>query len=136
VKVVLDANVLVAAYASRGLCRDLFELCLVNHTLILSETLLDEVRGNLVRKLGYPPSGADEIRKFLACHAVIAKPAILPSNPCRDPDDLHVLGLAEAARCDHLVTGDNDLLVLKSFRGIPIVTPRDFWAQLNRAEKQ
>ena len=40
----------------------------------------------------------------------------------RDPDDDAVLACALAARADLVVSGDNDLLVLKSFEGIPIVT--------------
>lgn len=40
----------------------------------------------------------------------------------RDPDDDHVLACALAAKADLIVSGDRDLLTLKSFREIPIVT--------------
>ena len=45
---------------------------------------------------------------------------------CRDPTDDKFLELAINGRADMIVTGDLDLLVLDRFRGIPIVTPRDF----------
>lgn len=47
-------------------------------------------------------------------------------DECRDPSDNKFLELALCGNADVLVTGDNDLLVLNPFRGIAIVTPRDF----------
>jgi uncharacterized protein len=37
-----------------------------------------------------------------------------------------VLELALSGEADYVVSGDQDLLVLNPFRGIPILTPRDF----------
>jgi predicted nucleic acid-binding protein len=53
----------------------------------------------------------------------VVEPAPLPQPVCRDPDDDEVLALALAARAELIVSGDNDLLVLQQFEGIPIVTP-------------
>jgi hypothetical protein len=39
---------------------------------------------------------------------------------CRDPDDDEVLALAIAAKLELIVSGDNDLLWLSSFEGVPI----------------
>ena len=47
----------------------------------------------------------------------------MPSS-LRDPDDLHVLVGAVGADADAIVTGDDDLLSLKIFEGIPILTVR------------
>jgi len=38
---------------------------------------------------------------------------------CRDPKDDYLLALAKAAKADLLVTGDEDLLVLKMFHPAP-----------------
>jgi len=45
---------------------------------------------------------------------------------CRDADDNRILAASLDSGCSHLVTGDSDLLVLKKFAGISIVTPREF----------
>jgi putative PIN family toxin of toxin-antitoxin system len=45
---------------------------------------------------------------------------------CRDPDDDKFLELAVNGRADLIVSGDDDLLVLVAFRGIPILTPARF----------
>ncbi len=51
---------------------------------------------------------------------------------CRDPTDDKFLELAVNGHADVIVTGDLDLLVLDSFRGIPIVTPREFVRERGR----
>lgn len=43
-------------------------------------------------------------------------------------DDDNVLACALAAKAAYLVTGDADLLALKNFRGVKIISPRDFEA--------
>jgi putative PIN family toxin of toxin-antitoxin system len=52
----------------------------------------------------------------------IVYPAPLQERVCRDPDDDDVLACALAAKADMIVSGDRDLLDLRQFRGIPIVS--------------
>jgi uncharacterized protein len=130
VRLVLDANVLLAGFGTRGLCEALVTVCLRSHELILSQHLLGETRRHLIDKFKMPAVRADEIVAFLREHADIVKPALVTSAACRDKDDLAVLGTAVAGRADLLVTGDQDLLVLKEHAGIPIVTPRACYERL------
>ena len=58
--------------------------------------------------------------------ADVVSPSRLPKPICRDPDDDWVLATAVAGEADVIVSGDKDLLILKRFQGIPIVTPRGF----------
>ncbi|HXG11032.1 MAG TPA: putative toxin-antitoxin system toxin component, PIN family [Gemmataceae bacterium] len=51
---------------------------------------------------------------------------------CRDPKDDKFLELAVSGRATCLVTGDQDLLALHPFRGIPILTPTQFLAWLRQ----
>jgi putative PIN family toxin of toxin-antitoxin system len=125
-KVILDANIVVAAFASRGLCESIFELCLDSHEIILSEHLLDEISRNLIKKIKLPKEGVYEIIELLRENAPFLSPEPLPPNTCRDSDDIKVLGLATSSGADCIITGDKDLLVLKKFRAVPILTPRDF----------
>jgi putative PIN family toxin of toxin-antitoxin system len=127
-RIVLDANVVVAAFAARGLCEALFELCLGNHEILLSKPLLDEIRRNLVKKVKLQRQAATDIERLLRENASLLEPAAVAADACRDPGDAHILGLAEAGMADYLITGDDDLLVLKRFARCRIVTPRQFWA--------
>ncbi len=45
---------------------------------------------------------------------------------CRDPGDDLILSCARGALADYIVTGNEDLLVLKNYEGINIVKPREF----------
>jgi putative PIN family toxin of toxin-antitoxin system len=126
VKIVLDANVVIAAFASRGLCESVVELCLHSHEIVLSEELLEEIVRNLRQKIKLPGNIVEDISKLLREHASMVSSVPLAAEVCRDQDDVKILGLAVAANADYIVTGDKDLLVLKKFQGVPIVTPRLF----------
>jgi putative PIN family toxin of toxin-antitoxin system len=126
-KVVLDTNVLIAAFAARGLCEAVLELCLQNHEIIVSEPLLLEVGEKLRSKLRLPEALCGEIIGFLRRHSAVVEPKEVRADACRDPDDLKILGTAEAAGAHYIVTGDQDLLSLATFGDIPILSPREFW---------
>ncbi|MCD4755234.1 MAG: putative toxin-antitoxin system toxin component, PIN family [Deltaproteobacteria bacterium] len=125
-KIVLDANVVIAAFASRGLCESVMELCLHSHEIVLSEELLEEIVRNLRQKIKLPGNIVEDISKLLREQASMVSSVPLAAEVCRDPDDVKILGLAVAANADYIVTGDKDLLVLKKFQGVPSVTPRLF----------
>ena len=55
-RVFLDTNVLVAAYATRGLCEDVFRVILAEHELVVSDTVLAEFERVLGQKLGSSPT--------------------------------------------------------------------------------
>ena len=63
----------------------------------------------------------------------LGAPAPLAAPVSRDADDDVVLATAVAANATEIVTGDLDLLVLRRYSGIDIVTPRDFLSRLRRA---
>ena len=56
--------------------------------------------------------------------------APLAERVSRDFDDDEVLACALAADCEFIVTGDKDLLVLSEYRGIRILNPTDFLAEI------
>jgi putative PIN family toxin of toxin-antitoxin system len=126
-RVLLDTNVLIAAFVARGACTELFEHCARNHTLVTSPTLLAELDVTLRRKFGASVRDANEVVALLRGRFESVDPRPLDEPVCRDPDDDHVLAAAVDGRCDCIVTGDKDLLVLGSFSGIPIIKPMDFW---------
>ena len=131
-RIVLDANVVVAAFAARGLCESLFEHCLDNHDILLSKSLLDEILRNLTKKVKLDRRTIRDIERLLRKNGSLFEPAAIAADACRDADDLHVLGLVKTGRADYLITGDDDLLTLKRFGHCRIVTPRQFWSRMHR----
>ena len=126
-RVILDTNVILAAFAGRGLAHALFELCLEKHEIIISGHILSEVQKNLRKKLKMPEDKVLLITAYLKEFCISSRYKKLDKDACRDIDDVKILGLAEVAKPNYIITGDNDLLVLKKFHSVPIVTPREFW---------
>lgn len=127
-RIVLDTNVLIAAYATRGRCYDLLEHCARKHTLVSSEILLRELEEKLTRKLKFSTAVSEELLGLLRMRVQLVDPRPLDPPACRDPDDDWVLATALAGKCQCIITGDKDLLVLNPFRSITIVPPAGFWA--------
>jgi putative PIN family toxin of toxin-antitoxin system len=126
VKVVLDANVLLAAYGFGGTCFKVVELCLVRHDVFISEYILDEFKRHLQGKFHATEGQANTFAERFRAAAICVSPAEVAPDACPDPDDLPVLGTLQAANADCLITGDKALLRLKSFSGHLILSPRDF----------
>ena len=125
--IVLDTNVIIAGIAADGLCRDLLRRGMLPHDVVTSEPLLEELAEKLTSKFRVDPQDVP----FLAAYRKRAEavvPAALDDTVCRDPDDDVVLGTALAGKADIILTGDEDPLVLKSYRGIRILSPRQYLA--------
>jgi putative PIN family toxin of toxin-antitoxin system len=131
VKVFLDTNVLVSAYATRGLYADVLRLVLTEHELITAEVVLDELERILTTKIRLPGAVVAEILASLREYPVQPRPSSIVDFPIRDPDDAWVLASALAAGADVLVSGDPHLLdAADEVTGIRITNPRGFWSML------
>jgi len=126
VKIVLDTNVLIAALIARGVCHELLEHCVLRHTLFTSEFILEETQEKLIEKFGYTADLSGDAIRVLRSRMKVVIPSKLEGQVCRDLDDDNVLAAAVSGNCDCIVTGDEDLLVLKRFEGVDIFTPRNF----------
>lgn len=126
-RLVLDANVLIAAFVARGLCADVLEHCIREHTPVASPAILDEVHRNLVAKIRVSDRDANAAVRLLRERLELFEPVALAAPVCRDPDDDVVLGTTVAAGADAIVTGDRELLDLGTFQAMRILSPRTFW---------
>jgi len=129
VRIFFDTNVLVAAFATRGLCADLFAHVLLEHELLVGETVIRELRNKLRLKLKLPKRTIDEIEALLRDQVVVKTPAAHLSLKISDPDDEWIV--AEA-----LVTGDAGLQRLGKRAPLPIVSPRGLWNVLRGVEPE
>jgi uncharacterized protein len=125
-KLVLDTNVLIAAFIGKGLCSNLVEHCLQVHSSITSEFILNELHEKLVQKFKYASEEANAVVELLRSRMKILVPEPLEAPVCRDPDDDIVLATAFTGNAVCIITGDKDLLVLKSFNTIEILPPSKF----------
>ncbi len=119
---------LIAAHISRaGVCAELLEDLLMHHELVTSEFVLGELGRKLKEKFRFPEREADQVAAFLRRTAVVVEPAHLPSDACRDPKDIPILGTAVGGECALLVSVDRDLLDMQHIDEIPIIRPGEYW---------
>ena len=130
-RVFLDTNVLVAAFATRGLCADVLRLTLASHELVIGEFVLDELRGVLRQKIGLPDDVVSGIESLLREKTVVGHPERPSSVALADEDDRWVLASAVEAAAEVLVTGDRDFLQADSGTWpLEVMTPRAYWERL------
>lgn len=126
-RIVLDSNVLISAFATRGLCADLFRDVVNSHQLLLSDYIVDEVAEKLANKLKVKPPVVDGI-KILLRRFVHQQPDVAALRiSIRDPDDIPVVTFAVAMKADLLISGDRDLLEADLEDIIRVVAPRGFY---------
>jgi putative PIN family toxin of toxin-antitoxin system len=130
VRVFLDTNVLVSAFATRGLCADVFRHILAEHDLIIGEVIIVELRRVLRDRIKIPDPINPSIEQLLRDQIVVLKPLEPHPLPIRDAYDRWVLASAVAGEADVLITGDSDLLKIGSQAPIKIVDPRGFWTMV------
>jgi len=129
-RVFLDTNVIVAAVSTRGLCADVFRETLARHDLVASEDLFIEIQRVLQDKLGVPAEIVNEVIALLRENAHLSEPAWAIDLPIKDRADQGLVSAAIEARADLFVTGDRELLDLKSLGKTEIVSPRAFWERM------
>ena len=126
---VFDTNAIVsAALIKHSVSRQAFDTALsVGEVLVAAETL-EELNDVLARPHLARYVTEEERLEFLAVFlrsATLVEVTVEIAD-CRDPKDDKFLELAVSGGAVCIVSGDKDLLVLNPFRGITIVTPRDF----------
>jgi putative PIN family toxin of toxin-antitoxin system len=133
VRAVFDTNILISGMLWRGApyrCLLASRAGLVD--LILSPPILEELRKVLVAKFRHSEAQADEAL------AVIHQTATVVDIPGRlqvvkdDPEDDKFLETAQAGGARYVVSGDQHLLAIGTYAGIPVVSARAFLDILGR----
>lgn len=127
-----DTNVLVGAFATRGLCADLLGIVILEHDLVVGAVVLQELRRVLRQKLKLPPAQVRDIESFLREYQTVRRPRRHLSLGLRDRDDEWIIASAVAGKADVLVTGDADLLAAAGAMPVRLLNPRQCWEALRR----
>jgi len=128
-KVFLDTNVLVSAFATKGICQDIFELVSQRHELILSQGVLKEFKRILITKFKYDTNYVDEILFFLNSEfGSVPESRHKPQYMLGDKSDEYILGSAIESSTEVLISGDKHFINNRSkIAQLEILTPREFW---------
>ena len=138
-RIVLDTNIVASGLLWDGVPARMIDAGLSGKVaLFTSRRLLAELTRILRRPKFATAIGASDasVEDFVLGYAEIAAevtPASISPVITNDPDDDHVLACALAAQADLIVSGDSDLLNLKRYQGIEIVTAAAALARVNAA---
>jgi putative PIN family toxin of toxin-antitoxin system len=130
VRIFLDTNVLVSAFAARGLCAEVLQLVLLDHELITGRNVLRELEKALREKVKLSVGRSTEIIDFVSNEATQNVDKAEPAQLDIDAADALVVGEALAGRAELFVTGDAALLGLAVAEPLKVLSPRQFWETL------
>ena len=126
-KILIDTNILISALFFGKFPKEfLNEVLVKNFEICINDKILDEYEATIHKKI-LKKKILDEVlyEKFL--QDVRFFESVSDLKICRDPDDDKFINCAIDAKAIYIVSGDNDLLTLKNFAGIEIVTAREFY---------
>jgi putative PIN family toxin of toxin-antitoxin system len=127
---VFDTNVFIAAIITEGICSKLLHRARSREfSLVSCPFIITEIRRILSKKFRLShDETALAMEPISEAIEHVIKHNMKITDVCRDADDDNILACALAAKADYIVTGDSDLIEIKNFGGVKIVTPRDFEA--------
>lgn len=125
--IVLDTNIFISAILYGGIPGKILELCIIQNQIdiAISPELFAELIGKLKYKFGLSKELLTELQDIFE----YSLKYVLPTHTieiCRDSDDNKIIDLAMYCNAKYIITGDNDLLELKSYKEILIIKPKDF----------
>ncbi|HEX7456175.1 MAG TPA: putative toxin-antitoxin system toxin component, PIN family [Candidatus Nanoarchaeia archaeon] len=125
-KVVLDTNILVSATIFGGNSKKILQKAIDGEIkAVTSKFLIAEFSDVLIKKFDSSKEQNDIIISLLSKHFLIVDPT-MSVDILADKADNRVLEAAFEAKVKFIVTGDKELLDLKEFKDIKIVSPTDF----------
>jgi len=126
-RIVVDTNVLASAVFFDGKPGELLRLILTHSVFaVATQEILDEYQDTidyLLEKYKGRELHFSAVPIFSAMEIIPAKNHVAV---CRDPDDDKFISCALDGQCYYVVSGDKDLLTLKKYRHVKIVTVSEF----------
>lgn len=131
--IVIDTNVLLSAVLSpNGTARQALDKAYQHFKIAQSEETYKELKTRIYKPKFNKYISDQDREQFLEVVKKSSNFIEITSqiNICRDPDDNKFLELAKDCNAEYLITGDQDLLSLKTLAEYQnqIITPRDFLA--------
>jgi putative PIN family toxin of toxin-antitoxin system len=128
--VVFDSNVWISAIRFKGIPLLALDAAFLRHTIAICPEIESEVLRILTEKMLLSPQRtALQMRNYLESGLRLSIPGKL-KGVCRDPKDDMVVECAAVAGASVIVSGDKDLLSLRSYRNIQICSPSEFLSKI------
>ena len=126
-KILFDTNVLVAGFTSRGSCHELIIDATGTYDIYYTDYIIDEFQKVLQGKFDFQEKLVQGFINLIKETFKKGKTATQIPPVCRDVDDNQILADALINDIDVIITGDFDLLEMKTYQGIKIISPAGYW---------
>lgn len=126
-RVVFDTNIFISALVIPGSRAEKAILRILDgvDTLLISKPILDELLSTLARKFSRSSEALSQVAVMMMDMAELVEPGNTVDVFDDDPDN-RVLECAESGQADVIVTGDKEMLLLKRYQGIQLISLRDY----------
>ena len=127
-KIILDTNVFMSGIFFHGAPYDILNAWRHNRVyLVVSPGILNEYRRVATQLIkAFPGVNPDPFVDLLMVKAKMVESPTLPEQVCTDKADDMFLSCALASKTKIVVSGDKALLKTSGYRGIIVLSPRDF----------
>jgi putative PIN family toxin of toxin-antitoxin system len=127
-KIVLDSNIFVSSFYWAGNPRKVFDRVTNGlDELYITDEILKEIYSVMSNKKF--DTSIDEIKEYvniIESYSIKLPSKNMPEKVSRDKDDNKILQCGFDGNVDFIITGDNDLLILKEYKKIKIVKPKEY----------
>ena len=130
-RIVIDTNIVASAIFFGGRPRELLEL-LLQHELsaFITQEIIEEYQGTIEYLQNEYPSKRITVpltQIIAACNMIETTSEV---KVCRDPDDDKFFACALDSRSLYIVSGDKDLLAVKQYKDVQVVTVAQFFRDI------
>jgi putative PIN family toxin of toxin-antitoxin system len=127
-KIVLDSNIFISSFYWKGNPRKVFERVTNDFDeLYITDEILNEVFAVMSKKkFASSKNEINDYIRIIESFSIKLYPTHQIEKISRDHDDDKILQCGLAGNVDYIITGDNDLLVLKEYMGIKIIRPKEY----------
>ena len=127
-KIVIDSNIFVSSFFWKGNPRKIFDRVIDGFDeLFITDDILDEIRKVLSKdKFDAKAKEIDDYIKIIENYSQKIVLNDIIENVSRDIDDNKILKCGLEGNVGYIITGDKDLLVLKEYKSIKIINPKEY----------
>jgi putative PIN family toxin of toxin-antitoxin system len=127
-KIVIDSNVFISSFFWSGNPQKIFDRVINGlDELFITDKIIEEITSVMgSRKFNANRSEIEDYVKIIEKYSKKTVSKNVPEPISRDKDDDKILQCGFNGNVDFIITGDKDLLVLKEYKAIKIITPKKY----------
>ena len=126
-RIIIDTNILISGLFFNGLPKKLLYELDKNFIICVNDEIVDEYTDKVDNKFSKAKYKLDEKLREKFFKSLQSFKIKSDLKVCHDPKDDKFINCAIDANAIYIVSGDKDLLTIKNFEGIEIVTAREFY---------